>query len=150
MIQFLLFTYDSFSKELTKDLRAKIRRRLAVAVRDGELGRGLAHRKTAISSTIVELLIRTHLERISLNGAVDWTYTIRCCLGIILMCTFNCRVGELIRSKHYNGEEYIKWKDITIKVGPKGTVEDLRMRGELLFEKGYKYVRCTESYLVPC
>jgi hypothetical protein len=62
-----------------------------------------------------------------------------------MLAATGMRPGDITRSDHHTGEEYVKWRDITLKLKPTAdptiplSVQDLEPSITMYYCKGSKY-----------
>jgi len=98
--------------------------------------------------------LQTHTD----DGTRSWDQTLGRMMFVVLIGAANLRAGELVRSQHYTGEEYLKWEHIAVRLhdGPDVDDENPRLQDieviiELHFIKAFKDFKNgpTVRYLRP-
>lgn len=90
-------------------------------------------------------MLSTHLaiaveNRISYDWD-SWRRVLTTHLGIILQAATSTRVGEILRSDGYEGDQFLKWGDIELgfqNLASAPTVELLLARVKIRYDKGKK------------
>ena len=133
----LVFHYKDF--KLTKQDAHRIDAVIQQLLNDGKITKDPVRERLWLGSRIVQQMAVAMLNNAINNGTKSWDVTLSCCLTIVLQSALACRAGDIQRSKHYTGEEYLQWKHITLKATG-ATVQNpkLTMLVTLLYRKGHK------------
>jgi hypothetical protein len=84
-------------------------------------------------------MVTTVFSDAIINGTKSWDATLSGCLSLTLQAALASRAGEIKRSCHYTGVEYLKWKDIELVTkGSSITEPSLLMLVTLLYRKANK------------
>lgn len=138
---YLSWKYEDF--HLRKTTNTRLLSHLNDFVNEGSIWKGVHKPKVYVRSRVIKRMVLGHLKSCLFSGCFssNWTTVVKYWLGILLMCALDCRVGELLRTIDYgDAEVFMEWSDITIKIGPHRTINDLLMSVRVRFEKGVKYV----------
>jgi len=113
------------------------------AIKAGRLTKGLWKKKVWLNYTIVSRMAKAWLNHFEKRGTRNWDLVIARLLSIVMVTSVGMRVGDVTRSTSYVGEEYVKYKDIEMKVEGDGTakLKNLRARVTLSFLKDRKDIK---------
>lgn len=67
-----------------------------------------------LCSQMVKRMVTTFFSDAIINGTKSWDATLSGCLSLTLKAALASRAGDIKRSCHYAGVEFLKWKDIEL------------------------------------
>jgi hypothetical protein len=133
------FTYKEESGyKLTVNDAARLQTWLDDAVKAGRLTKGRWKKKVWLNYTIVSRMTKAWLNHHLRFGARNWDLVIAGLLSIVLVTGVGMRVGDVTRSSAYDGLEYVKYKDIQLKVVGEAKLSNIKARITLSYMKGMK------------
>ena len=74
------------------------------------------------------------------EGCISWDVVVHKVLSVVLMQSLDTRAGEIARSNHCTGSEYLAWKDVTLTVVGEAQVGKIEASILIRIEKGSKQV----------
>ncbi|KAF8854058.1 hypothetical protein BDZ45DRAFT_806147 [Acephala macrosclerotiorum] len=133
------FTYKEASGyKLTVNDAARLQTWLDDAIKAGRLTKGRWKKKVWLNFTIVSRMTRAWLNHHYRFGARNWDLVIAGLLSIVLITAVGMRVGDVTRSSGYDGIQYVKYKDINLRVTGEAKLANVKARITLSYMKGMK------------
>jgi len=86
------------------------------AVKDGRLIEGRWNKRVWLNFMMLAHMSEKWLEHHQMVGTNSWDVIIARLRSVVLNSSLGCRVGDVARSAHYTGEEYIKYSDIQLQL----------------------------------
>ena len=111
---------------------------LAKFVDDGMLFKRRWRKHEWVGHTLITLMGNSWLQETLAEGCQSWDVRISKLLSVVMMGALDCRVGDLTRSGHYKGEEYIQWRHIEITIRGERELQNLNAKATIAYEKGHK------------
>lgn len=105
---------------------------------EGKITRDPVRERQWLTSEIMKKLVTAVIVNAVHNGTKSWDVTVSSCLSLVLQAAMASRSGDFRRSHHYDGEEFLKWRDIQLVVEERNGVGSLRMLIKLRYCKGQK------------
>jgi len=134
-----IFTYNEASGyKLTANDGARIQTWLDDMIKAGRLTKGRWKKRVWLNYTIVSRMTRAWLDHHHRFGARNWDLVIAALLSIVLVTSVGMRIGDVTRSTAYDGLEYVKYKDIQMKVVGEAKLANIKARITLPYMKGLK------------
>ncbi|KAK3718658.1 hypothetical protein LTR37_004875 [Vermiconidia calcicola] len=132
---------DGFT--ITSHHRAHLETFVDDAVRRGQLIRGHWRKRTWIGFVTLSRMIRAYLAHAIDQGTLSWDQTIHRCLSIVLVSALGCRSGDVVRSQHYKGTEYMQYRHVELWLADLDgdqlpTLANVRASFTIEYEKGHK------------
>ncbi|KAK5686509.1 hypothetical protein LTS10_002629 [Elasticomyces elasticus] len=99
---------------------------------------------TWIGFVTLSRMIRAYLTHTLKHGTMNWDIRISRYLGVVLQAALGCRAGDIARTIGYKGTEYMKFRDIDLKLNitktgdPNAILADIRATVTIPYAKGYK------------
>ena len=105
---------------------------------DGEITRDPVREKQWLTCQIIKKLVTAVLIDAVENGTKSWDATLAGSFALVLQAALSARSGDIKRSAHYSGEEYLKWRDIELIATAQDGKVTLKMLIKLFWRKGAK------------
>ncbi|KAK5171127.1 uncharacterized protein LTR77_004271 [Saxophila tyrrhenica] len=107
------------------------------------LVRGKWRKMQWVGFQVLLRIANSWIEHALNGGCHDWDVVLLKLLGLILMGACGARAGDVARSNHYNGVEYLCWADLEMKLKSTSpqeapSVQDLTLTVTLEYTKGHK------------
>ncbi|KAK5721898.1 hypothetical protein LTR15_006491 [Elasticomyces elasticus] len=141
----ILMSYGEFKGiSFNPQDRSRLKTFISDAVQGGRLTAGRWQQRTWIGFVTLSRMIRAYLIHTLEHGTMNWDITISRCLGVVLTAALGCRSGDIARTIGYKGTEYMKFRDIDLKLDitttgdPNVTLADIRATVTIPYAKGYK------------
>ncbi|KAK3617227.1 hypothetical protein LTR56_025441 [Elasticomyces elasticus] len=141
----ILMSYGEFKGILFNPQdRSRLKTFISDAVQGGRLTAGRWQQRTWIGFVTLSRMIRAYLTHTLEHGTMNWDITISRCLGVVLTAALGCRSGDIARTIGYKGTEYMKFRDIDLRLDitktgdPNVTLADIRATVTIPYAKGYK------------
>lgn len=132
----MTFEYAEF--ELTKHYKLRIEAAIDSLVQEGKLTVGNWRKSQWIGFLTLRSLLVSYIKDGLTNGVTSWDVRVSRWLSIVLQSSADSRAGEVARSDNYDGEQFMKWADIEIKLVGGTRFENLQAQATILWEKGSK------------
>jgi hypothetical protein len=148
------FTYPEASGyKLTARDGVRLQTWVDDAVKSGRLIKGRWKRRVWLNFTIVSRMTKAWLDHYDKYGTRNWDLIIAKHLSIVLVSSLGMRVGDVTRSSSYHGLEYLKYKDVKLRIEGDGEakLENIRACITLCYTKGKKDILNADEpfYLSP-
>lgn len=132
----LTFEYPTFN--ITEHYKLRIEAAVGSLVREGKLTVGNWRKSQWIGFLTLRSLLVSYVKDGLANGVTSWDVRISRWLSIVLQSSADSRAGEVVRSDNYDGEEFMKWEDVEVKLVGGTQFEHLQAQATILWEKGSK------------
>ncbi|KIV96346.1 hypothetical protein PV10_00227 [Exophiala mesophila] len=131
-----------FKQQVDVQLHVKIKAYLDQEVKNGNLYRGKWYQQAWLGFMTMKVMTTKYLDAALRNGCRSWDIVILKVLALSLQSACGTRSGDIGRAGHYQGQEYMQWKDITLTLPhDKASFQDLRCKVVIQYEKSYKLTR---------
>ena len=112
---------------------------LEQAVKDGKLKIGTWKKRVWIGFAVLSRLVSSLLSHKIQHGSINWDIQIAKCLSVVLISALGARSGDVTRSNHYTGQEFLQWRHVHLHiVGDQPVLANVRATITLEFQKGHK------------
>ncbi|KIW15846.1 hypothetical protein PV08_05896 [Exophiala spinifera] len=139
LICYLRFQYKDISTHYGTHEVSRINAYLSQQVSAGNLTKGQWVSKQWAGFNLVQRMTRDYFRSAFQNGVHNWDVTIQRVLGIMLQVACSARPGDVARTYLYQGDQYVKWKDIELRLDKDASsIQQLRAKVTLRFTKGLK------------
>ena len=135
------FTYPEASGyKLTARDGSRLQTWVDDAVKSGRLIKGRWRKRVWLNFTIVSRMTKAWLDHYEKYGTRNWDLIIAKHLSIVLVSSLGMRVGDVTRSGSYYGLEYLKYKDVQLRIEGDGEakLENIKACITLCYTKGKK------------
>jgi hypothetical protein len=122
LISYGHFTFPDFKWGLYQEEHVK--RYLAKLCFGPRYSQGPSARWKWVTSSILARMERAWLQTHTDDRTRSWDQILGRMMFVVLIATANLRAGEFVCSRHYTGEEYLKWKHITVRLHDRPDVDD--------------------------
>lgn len=139
---------------LTRRDAVRIDTVLDALVKEGKLLKGRWRKRERVGFHLLRTIGRAWFTRPLTHGCESWDVIISRFLAISLQAATASRAGDITRSLHYKGLEYMRWEHIQMELegvgyGEEPGVQHMTARLEIAYEKGDKYVITTPARNPP-
>ena len=144
------FKWSDFKMGSHESARFKVF--LDQAVKDGKIKTGKWRKSTWIGFAVLSRLVSSYLSHNIKHGSLNWDITIAKCLSLVLISALGARSGDVARSLHYKGQEYLQWRHVQLHlVGSQPSLANVRATITLQYQKFHKIADNKEAvyYLSP-
>lgn len=144
------FKWSDFKMGSHESARFKVF--LDQAVKDGKIKVGKWKKSTWIGFAVLSRLVSSYLSHNIKHGSLNWDIPIAKCLSLVLISALGARSGDVFRSMHYKGQEYLQWRHVRLHlVGSQPSLANVRATITLQYQKFHKIAdnEETEYYLSP-
>lgn len=150
LLQYGTFKWATF--EMTWHHGTRMKTFFDDAVRAGRLTVGRWNKRVWLGFMLMARMGNDWLPHYDTHGALNWDVIISRLLSVVLVTSLGCRSGDVSRSEHWKGMEFIQYHDIILMLSEHGSkFEDLQAHIVIEFEKGRKDKKNddAEVYLHP-
>lgn len=139
LIKYGTLTYTKASGfEITRRDMLRMQTFIDDAVCAGRLTKGCWNKRVGLNFILVSRLGRSWLRHHHQQGTLGWDLVLARLLSIVLVSSLGCRPGDVARSPYYKGAEYLKYRNVNLRLEGKPQWKNLRAQITLEFCKGKK------------
>ena len=132
----LRFDYKDF--HLDKHARARLVSLMKEHLKEGRVTRDPLREKQWVGALLVERLVMAYFQHTLDQGTFNWDTVLLRILSAVLQSTLSCRAGDIARSQRYNGDEYLRWEHVLLKLVQYEGKEIIQAQIVLRYAKGKK------------
>ena len=137
VIEVVTFNFPDF--KMNKSERRRLRSIMNVHLHEGRLTRDPIHEKQWLGALLVHRVTTAYAQDALANGTFNWDTVLLRILSVVLQSVLGCRAGDLARSQHYKGLEYMRFEHIQMKLVQFEGKEIIQAQIVLRYAKGSKY-----------
>ncbi|KAF4632684.1 hypothetical protein G7Y89_g5445 [Cudoniella acicularis] len=135
LIKLLHFRHEEPLKVYGPQIVTRINTHLNHLVEQKKLIRGTWFKKNWLGFRIVLLIAEAWVKSTMEHGTSSWDITLSKLTSVVLQGALSSRSGDITRSQLYEGLECLCWGDITLELKGEPSVQNLRAKLTLRFQK---------------